>query len=77
MASASAPAFWPAWVPVLTSFGDEQQGGNVSRINPFLPNLLLGHHVCAGIETLTKTIGHGDYKGDSDFIHFRHIYPQE
>jgi hypothetical protein len=34
--------------------GDEQQYGSVSRINPFLPNLLLGHDVCAGIETLTK-----------------------
>jgi hypothetical protein len=55
MASASAPASWPAWVPVLTSFGDEQQYGSVSRINPFLPSLLLGHDVCAGIETLTKT----------------------
>jgi hypothetical protein len=42
-------------VPVLTSFGDEQQYGIVSRINPFFPNLLLGHDVCAGIETLTKT----------------------
>ena len=29
---------------------------SVSWINPFLPNLLLGHDVCAGIETLTKTI---------------------
>jgi hypothetical protein len=57
MASASAPAFWPAWVPVLTSFGDEQQYGSVSQINPFLPNLLLGHDVCAGIETLTKKMG--------------------
>jgi hypothetical protein len=37
--------------------GDEQQYGSVSRINPFLPNLLLGHDVCAGIETLTKTLG--------------------
>jgi hypothetical protein len=35
--------------------GDEQQHGSVSQINPFLPNLLLGHDVCAGIETLTKT----------------------
>jgi hypothetical protein len=35
--------------------GDEQQYGSVSRINPFLPNLLLGHDVCAEIETLTKT----------------------
>jgi hypothetical protein len=35
--------------------GDEQQYGSVSRINPFLPNLFLGHDVCAGIETLTKT----------------------
>ena len=40
---------------VLTSFGDEQQHGSVSRINPFLPNLFLGHDICAGIETLTKT----------------------
>jgi hypothetical protein len=55
MASASAPAPWPAWVPVLTSFSDEQQCGNVSWINPFLPSLLLGHDVCAGIETLPKT----------------------
>jgi hypothetical protein len=35
--------------------GDEQQYGSVSQINPFLPNLLLGHDVGAGIETLTKT----------------------
>jgi hypothetical protein len=56
MASVSAPALWPAWGPVLTSLGDEQQYGNVSRINPFLPNLFLGHDVCAGIETLTKTL---------------------
>jgi hypothetical protein len=35
--------------------GDEQQYGNISWINPFLPNLFLGHDVCAGIETLTKT----------------------
>jgi hypothetical protein len=55
MASASAPASWPAWVPVLTSFGDEQQYGSVSWINPFLPNLFLGHDACARIETLTKT----------------------
>jgi hypothetical protein len=44
-ASASAPASWDAWVPVLTSFGDEQQHGSVSWINSFLPNLLLGHDV--------------------------------
>jgi hypothetical protein len=55
MTSASAPASWPAWVPVLTSFGDEQQCGSISGINPFFPNLLLGH-VCAGRETLTKTL---------------------
>jgi hypothetical protein len=55
MTSASASASWPAWVPVLTSFGDQQQCGNVSWINPFFPNLLLGHDVCAGIETLTRT----------------------
>ena len=35
--------------------GDEQQYGSVSQINPYLPNLLLGHDVCAWIETLTKT----------------------
>jgi hypothetical protein len=27
---------------------------SVSWINPFFPNLLLGHDVCAGIDTLTK-----------------------
>jgi hypothetical protein len=36
--------------------GDKQQCGIVSRINPLLPNLLLGHDVCVGIETLTKTL---------------------
>jgi hypothetical protein len=30
----------------------QQQCKNVSWLNPFLPNLLLGHDVCAGIETL-------------------------
>ena len=55
MASASPPASNPAWVPVLTSFCDEQQCRSVRWINPFLPNLLLGQDVCAGIETLTKT----------------------
>jgi hypothetical protein len=55
MASASAPASWPAWVPVLTSFGGEQQCGSVSWINLFLSNLLLGRDICAGIETLSKT----------------------
>jgi hypothetical protein len=29
---------------------------SVSQINPFLPNLFLGHDVCSGIEILTKTI---------------------
>jgi hypothetical protein len=29
---------------------------NVSQISHFLPNLLLGHDVCAGIEILAKTI---------------------
>jgi hypothetical protein len=38
--------------------GDEQQYESVSQINPFLPNLLLGHDACAGIETLTKTRMH-------------------
>ena len=46
MASASAPAFWPAWIPVLTSFGDEQQYGSISWIKPFLRNLLSGHSIC-------------------------------
>jgi hypothetical protein len=54
---------WPLHQLLLPDFlssspdflGDEQQYGSVSRINPFLPNLLLGHDVCAGIETLTKT----------------------
>jgi hypothetical protein len=41
--------------------GDVQQYGSVSRINPFLPNLLLGHDVCAGIETLTKAMSKGPH----------------
>ena len=49
----------PSSCPALSSspdlLGDEQQCRSVSRINPFLPNLLLGHDVCVGIETLTKT----------------------
>jgi hypothetical protein len=28
--------------------------GSVNQINPFLPNLLLGLDVCAGIETLIR-----------------------
>ena len=35
--------------------GDKQQYGIISYIKPYLPNLLLGHDVCAVIETLTKT----------------------
>jgi hypothetical protein len=38
--SASGPSSWPAWVPVLTSVGDQQQYGSVSWINkPFPPQL--------------------------------------
>jgi hypothetical protein len=55
MASALAPAFWPAWVPVLTFFGDQQQYGKCKLNKPFPPQLLLGHDVCIGIETMTKT----------------------
>jgi hypothetical protein len=55
MASASVPASWPAWVPVLASFGDQQQCGKCKLNKPFPPSLLLGHDVCAGIETPTKT----------------------
>jgi hypothetical protein len=29
---------------------------SVRWINPFLPNLLLGHDVCAGIETLRHVV---------------------
>jgi hypothetical protein len=58
MASASAPVSWPAWVPVLTSFSDEQQYGNVSWVNPFLPppTCFLVMMFCPGIETLTETV---------------------
>jgi hypothetical protein len=42
------PSSCPVWVPVLTSFGDEQQCGSVRWINPFLPNFFLGHHVLRG-----------------------------
>ena len=40
-----------SWPPL-----DGLQCGSVSGINHFPPNLLLGHDVCAGIETLTKTM---------------------
>ena len=36
--------------------GVEQQCGSLSLINPFHPSLLPGHDVCAGIETVTKTL---------------------
>jgi hypothetical protein len=39
MASASAPAFWLAWVPVLTSFSDELQCGKCKLNKPFPPQL--------------------------------------
>jgi hypothetical protein len=55
MASASAHAFWPAWVPVLHPLVINSNVESVSWINPFLPSLLLGHDVCEGIEILTKT----------------------
>ena len=42
-----------SWLPLVMNSNVE----SVSWINPFLPNLLLGHDVCAGIETLTKTAG--------------------
>ena len=42
------PGSCPVWIPVLTSFDDEQQCVNVRWINSFIPNLLLGHDVCAG-----------------------------
>jgi hypothetical protein len=70
MASASAPASWPAWVPVLISCGDEPQCGSVSWINPFLPNLLLGYGVCVGIENLTKTIVTRKQEGEGKILHF-------
>jgi hypothetical protein len=34
------PGSSPICIPVLTSFNDGLQCGNVSQINPFLPNLL-------------------------------------
>jgi hypothetical protein len=48
--------------------GDEQQYGSVSRINPFLPNLLLCHDVCAGIETVTKIDGLHFIKKEVDYL---------
>jgi hypothetical protein len=66
MASASAPASWPAWVPVLTSFNDEHWYGSVSQINPFFPNL--DNHVnipaivtlsYVGLKSALRTISFG------------------
>jgi hypothetical protein len=39
MAYASAPAFWSAWVPVLTSFGYELTVWNCKLNKPFPPQL--------------------------------------
>ena len=39
---------------VITEKG-ASAGGNAYSTFPFLYNLFLGHDVCAGIETLTKT----------------------
>ena len=35
--------------------GNQQQCGKCKLNKPFPPQLLLGHNVCTGIETLTKT----------------------
>jgi hypothetical protein len=43
----------------------------VSWINPFLPNLLFGHHVCAGIENLTKTPP--KHAPDTSVPHWQHV----
>jgi hypothetical protein len=40
-----------------------QQRESVSFINPFLPNLLLSHDVCAGIESLNRTVSFWISKG--------------
>ena len=53
MASASSPASWPAWVPVLPSLVINSKVEGVRWINLFLPNLILGHDAYARIETLT------------------------
>jgi len=45
----------PVSVSVLTFFGDEQQLGSISQINPFLLYLLFGHNVfIKAIETQIK-----------------------
>ena len=46
------PGSCPAGVPVLTYFGNEQQRGSVSQINPLIANLLAW---CFVVATLTKT----------------------
>ena len=57
MASASAPAstFCPAWVPVLISFNDELYGGDINRINPFLPKWLQSQSLIPATATVTVT----------------------
>ena len=47
------------WVPALTSFSNELQCGSVSKISPFLPNLLFWSWCfVTATETLTKTHTH-------------------
>ena len=75
MASVSAPASWPAWVPVLTSFGEEQQCGSVSWINPFLPNLFLGHDAsCRNRNPKTQTYMYTCIYPDTHTHTYIHIY---
>ena len=49
------PGSCPVWVPVLTSFDDEQQYGSISQRNPFLSNLVFSYVFIATMETLTLT----------------------
>ena len=49
------PGSCPAWVPVLTSFNDEQCCGSISLINPFYANLLWSWCFITAIEALTGT----------------------
>ena len=54
-----SPGSCPVWVPILTSFDDEQRYGSRSQINPFFPMLLWPWWL---ISTMAIPTGMGNYK---------------
>jgi hypothetical protein len=47
----------PVWVPVLTSFGEEEWCGSISQINPFLPKIFASWRCFITIVNFIKSVG--------------------